>query len=222
MLWRQNFGSHILMAINKQSNRHTTPTKTHIAFIMPPFKDIGSCHKSGTGNNQSGQQTTPRDNRWFNRKNCHSKSNKLSLPVISLPLPLNNSVINPYQLPSVREQSSISSHFTPCDNRCFNSKDSNSKSNELPSPVIPVPNPFNYLVINPPQLSSVRQQSFSSSHNTTHEQQTSLIPGRTSPDPSNTIALPSTNIGSRNIYGCIVGVYKLTPAQQQQHALMLL
>ena len=33
---------------------------------------------------------------------------------------------------------------------------------------------------------------------------------------------PSTNDGSRNIYGCIVDVSKLTPAQQQQHAVLLL
>ena len=33
---------------------------------------------------------------------------------------------------------------------------------------------------------------------------------------------PSTNNGSRNIYGCMVNVYKLTPAQRQQHAVMLL
>ena len=33
---------------------------------------------------------------------------------------------------------------------------------------------------------------------------------------------PSTNNGSHNIYGCMVDVTKLTPAQQQQHAVMLL
>ena len=30
------------------------------------------------------------------------------------------------------------------------------------------------------------------------------------------------NVGSRNIYGCMVDVSKLTPAQRQQHAVMLL
>ena len=40
-----------------------TPPQNHIAFIMPSFKGIGSRHKSGTGNNQGRQQTTPRDNR---------------------------------------------------------------------------------------------------------------------------------------------------------------
>ena len=39
---------------------------------------------------------------------------------------------------------------------------------------------------------------------------------------SNTMPPPSTNNGSRNIYGCMVDVSKLTPAQQQQHAVMLL
>ena len=33
---------------------------------------------------------------------------------------------------------------------------------------------------------------------------------------------PSTNNGSHNIYGCMVDVSKLTPAQRQQHAVMLL
>ena len=33
---------------------------------------------------------------------------------------------------------------------------------------------------------------------------------------------PSTNDGSHNIYGCMVDVSKLTPAQRQQHAVMLL
>ena len=37
----------------------------------------------------------------------------------------------------VRQQSSRSSQNTPRDNRCFNSKDSNLKRNEFPSPVIP-------------------------------------------------------------------------------------
>ena len=82
--------------------------------------------------------------------------------------------------------------------------------------------PWNDSVINPTQLSSVRQQSFRSSHNTTHELQASSIPGRTSPDLSNTMPTPSTNNGGRNIYGCMVDVSKLTPAQQQQHAVMLL
>ena len=34
--------------------------------------------------------------------------------------------------------------------------------------------------------------------------------------------LPSTNDGSHNIYGYMVDVFKLTPAQQQQHDIMLL
>ena len=75
-------------------------------------------------------------------------------------------------------------------------------------------------VINPTHLSSFRQKSSSSSPNTTHELQASSIPGRTSPDPSNTMPPPSTNNGSRNIYGCMVDVSKLTPAQRQQHAVM--
>ena len=33
---------------------------------------------------------------------------------------------------------------------------------------------------------------------------------------------PSTNNGTRNIYGCMVDVSKLKPAQRQQHAVMLL
>ena len=111
---------------------------------------------------------TPRDNRHFNRNNCHSKSIEMSLPVISVSLPLNN------------------------------------------------------LVINPPQLSLVRQQSSSSSPNTTNELQAYSIPGSTSPDPSNTMPPPYTNDGSRNIYGCMVDVSKFTLAQRKQNAVMLL
>ena len=82
--------------------------------------------------------------------------------------------------------------------------------------------PWNYSVVIPTQMSSVRQQSSSSSHATTHELQASSIPDWTSPDPSNTMPPPSTNNGSCNIYGCIVDLSKLTPAQRQQHAVMLL
>ena len=142
------------MDINKQNNMHTTPPHTHVAFIMPPPKDIGSLH---------------------NR-----------------------------------------------DNRCFNCKDSHSKRNNLSSPVIPVPPSLNYSVNNPPHLSLVCQHSSSSSQNTTPESQASLIPGRTSADPSNTMPPPFTKDGSRNIYGCMVYVSKLTPEQRQQHAIMLL
>ena len=126
-------------------------------------KGIGSRHNSGTGNNQVRQRTTPRDKRCFNHKGIHSKSNELSSTVIPVPPPLNNSVINPHQLSSVCQQSSISSQDTPLDNQCFNSKESNSKSNELSSPVILVTPTFNYSAINQPQLSLVRQQLSSSS-----------------------------------------------------------
>ena len=154
---------------------------------MPRPKGIGSCHKTGTGKNQGRQRTNTCDNRCFNCNDCHSKRNKLSLLVIYVPPPLNNSFINPHQLSSVRQHSSSSSHNTPLDNRCFNSKDSDSKINDFPSPVIPVPPTLNDSVINPTQLSSVRQQPSRSPHNTTHELQASSIPGRTSPDPSNKI-----------------------------------
>ena len=88
--------------------------------------------------------------------------------------------------------------------------------------MIPKLSPWNDPFINPTQLASFFQQSSSSSPNTTHELQASSIPGRTSPDPSNTMPPPSTNDGSRNIYGCMVDVSKLTPEQRQQHAVMLL
>ena len=122
-------GSRLLLAINKQNNRHTTPPQNHIAFIVPLTKGICSRQKSGTGNNQGRQRTTPRDNRLFNCKDSHSKSNELSSPVIHVSPPLNNSVINPPQLSSVCQHSSRSSQNTPRDNWCFNIKDVNSKSN---------------------------------------------------------------------------------------------
>ena len=56
----------------------------------------------------------------------------------------------------------------------------------------------------------------------TQESQNSSIPGRNSADPSNNMPPPSTKNRSRNIYGCMVDVYKLTPEKQQQHSIMLL
>ena len=111
---------------------------------------------------------------------------------------------------------------TPRDNRCFKSKYIHSNSNKFSSPVIPLPPPLNDSFVNPPQLSSVCQQSSGSSQNTMLDSQASSIPGRNSPDNSNTMPPPSTKNGSRNIYGCMVGVSKLTPSQQQQHAVMLI
>ena len=136
--------------------------------------------------------------------------------------PFNNSVINLSKMSLVCQQSSRSSHNTPCDNRCFNGKDSNSNSNELPSPVIHVPPQMNDSVMNTTQLSSVCQQSSRSLHNTTHELQAYSIPGRTFPDSSNTIPPLSTNNKRFNIYGCMFDMSKLTPSQQQHHAVILL
>ena len=85
-----------------------------------------------------------------------------------------------------------------------------------------MPTPLNYSVVNPPHFSSVHQQSSSSSQNTTPESQASSIPGWTSPDLSNTMPSPSTNNGGRNIYGCVVYVYKFTTSQQKHHAIISL
>ena len=202
---------------------HTISPQTNILFIMPRSKKgLGRCHKSGTGSNQGRRQTTHRDNQGFNLNDCHSKSIDMSLPVISVSLPLNNSVINPPQLSSVCQQSSRSLPNSPRDKKCLDINHINSKSNELSSPVIHTLTPCNDPFIKPTQLSLVRQKSSSSSPNTMHELQASSIPGRTSPDPSNIMPPPSTNDGSRNIYVCMVEVSKLTPAQQKQHAVMLL
>ena len=95
-------------------------------------------------------------------------------------------------------------------------------NNQLSSVLIPVPPLLNDSIINPAQMSLFRERSSSSSHNTTHELQASSIPGRTSPDPSNPMPPPSTKNGSCNIYGFMVDVSKLTPAQRQQHYVMLL
>ena len=91
-------------------------------------KGLGRCHKSGTGNNQGRRQTTPCNNRGFNRNDCHSKSIKMSLPVISVSLPLNNSVINPPQMSSVCQQSSRSSPNSPRDNKCLDSNHVNQRA----------------------------------------------------------------------------------------------
>ena len=72
-----------------------------------------------------------RCNNWgFNCNNCHSKSIDISLPVIYVSLPLNNSVINTPQLYSVCQQSSRSSHNIPHDKKCIDSNHINSKSND--------------------------------------------------------------------------------------------
>ena len=112
--------------------------------------------------------------------------------------------------------------MSPFDNRCFKSKESHRNSNKLSSPVIPVPPPLNYSIINPPKLSFVCRQSSRYSQNKTPELQDYSITGRTSPHPSNTMPPQSTNNGSRNIYEFMVDVSKLTPAQRQQHVRMLL
>ena len=91
---------------------------------------LGRCHKSGTGNNQSRRRTTPRDNRGFNRNDCHSKSIEMSLLVIYVSLPLNNLVINPPQLSSVCQQSSRSSHSCTRDNTCLGNNHITWKSND--------------------------------------------------------------------------------------------
>ena len=93
-------------------------------------KGLGRCHKSGTGNNQGRPRTTVRVYRVFIRKDYHSKSTEMSLPVISVSLPLNNLVINPPQLSSVCHQSSRSSHSTPHENKCLDSNHIKSKSND--------------------------------------------------------------------------------------------
>ena len=70
--WLSPFDGH-----QQQKYRHRTPPQTHIAFIMPRPKGIVVCHKIGTGKNQGGQRTTPRDNRCFNLKGSHSKINEM-------------------------------------------------------------------------------------------------------------------------------------------------
>ena len=57
-------------------------------------KGLERCHKSGTGNNKGRPQTTNCDNRGFIRKDYHSKSIEMSLPVIYVSIPLNNAVIH--------------------------------------------------------------------------------------------------------------------------------
>ena len=54
----------------------------------------------------------------------------MSLPVISVSLPLNNLVINPPQLSLVCNQSSRSSHSSPHENKCLDRNHIISKSND--------------------------------------------------------------------------------------------
>ena len=93
-------------------------------------KGLGRCHKIGTENNKGRPRTTFRVYRGFIHKDYHSKSIEMSLPVISVSLPLNNSVINPPHLSSVFQQSSSSSHNSPNDKKCLDINHINSKSND--------------------------------------------------------------------------------------------
>ena len=54
----------------------------------------------------------------------------MSLPVISVSIPLNNVFINPPQLSSVCHQSSRSSYSSPHENECLDSNHIKSKSND--------------------------------------------------------------------------------------------
>ena len=148
----------VVWSVNVRQSQRVSP-QTHILFFMLHSKKVlGRCHKSGNGNNQERRRTTPRDNRGFNRIYCQSKSIEMSLPVIYVSLPLNNSVINPPQLSSVCQNSSMTSPNSSRDNKCLDSNQINSKKNELSSPVIPKLSPWNDPFINPTQLSLLRQQ----------------------------------------------------------------
>ena len=81
-----------------------------------------------------------------------------------------------------------------------------------------MPPSLNDSVINPHRLSSVCQQSSSSSQNTTPELQAYSIHGQILPDQSNNTPPMSTKNGGRNIYGCMVDVSELTHEQLQHHA----
>ena len=110
--------------------------KAHVTIIIPRPKGIGSRHKSGMRNNRGRQQTTPRDNWCFNRNNFHSKMNELSLLVIPVPPPLNDSVNSLPELSSVFQQSSISSHNTTQYSQAYSipSGTSDDLSNTMPLP----------------------------------------------------------------------------------------
>ena len=146
----------------------------------------------------------------------------MSSPVISVSPPLNNSVINSPKLSLVSQLSSRSLHNNHGDNRCFNRKDSSLPINELSSPMITAPLPMNDSVMYPTQMYSVCQQSSISSQNIVHELQASSIPSWNSPDPLNTMSTTSSNKLSHNNYGRMVDVSRLTPAQLQQHDVILL
>ena len=92
-------------------------------------KGLGSCHRSGTGNNEGRLRTTPHNNRGFIRKDYHSKSIEISLTVVSVSIKLNNAVINPPQLSSVFHQSSRSTHSSPHENEFLDKNNIKSKSN---------------------------------------------------------------------------------------------
>ena len=192
MILRPKARNQFLFLVNKAKHDSSSCAKNLVLTLWWPLKNkisgtqyhhklilYSSCHVQRRvlggatkvePESKGRRQTTPCDNQGINRNDCHSKSNKMSLPVISVYLPLNNPVINPPQMSSVCQQSSMSSPNTHRDNKCLNINHINSKSNELSSLVIPMLPPWNDPFINPTQLSLVCQQSSSSSPNTTHFQ----------------------------------------------------
>ena len=77
-LFRDQHEKYLVLYIDKYNTPtletkypHKISSQTHILFIMLRPKGIGSCHKSGTWNNQGRQQTNSRENRCFNRNDCH-------------------------------------------------------------------------------------------------------------------------------------------------------
>ena len=99
-----------------------TPPHTHITFIMPHTKGIGSRHT--------------RDNRCLHCKDIKLKRNKLSSLVIPVPPPVNDYVINPPQLFSVHQQSSRSSYNTMLESQASSTPGQTSAdlSNTMPLP----------------------------------------------------------------------------------------
>ena len=103
---------HLALTLWWQLTNNISGTEYHHKHIF-----YSSCH-------------VPRTVRGFNRNGCHSKSIEMSLPVISVSVPLNNSVINPTQLSSVCQKSSRSSHNSCYDKKCLDRNHINSKSND--------------------------------------------------------------------------------------------
>ena len=95
----------------KDSHSNSNKLSSLVKYVSPQMNNsvINPPHLSSfLQYSLSSPHKTNRDSRCFNSKDINSKSNEFSSPVIHVPTPLNDSVINPTQLPDLHITQNIS------------------------------------------------------------------------------------------------------------------